>query len=167
MSFFCPCISWMQLPAGSEQLNSNDRNGDEEETTRNDKKQYHGLRLVGDADSEPVQFNMMRLKEDVVSDGTCKSPLLHMILNTKNVISNKIQQGKEIASDSITMVYNNSSSADIDREESSIKGTQNSERSGFDFISEKNREAECVICLVEFSEGMCESPRFEYSSESQ
>ena len=143
----------MQLPAGSTHISTEDRNGSEEETTRNDKRQYHGLRLVGDADSEPVQFNMMRLKEDIVSDGTCKSPLLNMIINTKNVISNKIQQGKEIATDSITMVYSNSSSADKEREESSVKDSQTPERSGFNFISEKYREAECVICLVEFSEG--------------
>ena len=153
MSFFCPCINWMQLPAGSSHSEADERSGGDDETPRNDKRQYHGLRLVGDADSEPVQFNMLRLKEDIVSDGTCKSPLLNMIINTKNVITSKIQQGKDIATDSITMVYNNSSSTDKDREESYVKASQNCDRQGFGFVSEKSREAECVICLVEFSKG--------------
>jgi hypothetical protein len=152
MSFFCPCLNWLHLTAGPERLVPDEQN-DDIPVPQGDKRHYQGLTLSGDADSEPIHFSMLRSKDDSdnLSENGCKSPLMHLFLNTKNAISNKIQQGKDIATDSITMVYNNSSS-EKDRIDGLIESRIN-DRIDTGYISDRNREAECVICLVEFSEG--------------
>lgn len=152
MSFFCPCLNWLHLTAGPEHLPPDEQN-DDIPVSQGDKRHYQGLTLSCDADSEPIHFSMRRSKEDSdsLSENGCKSPLMHLFLNTKNAITNKIQQGKDIATDSISMAYNSNSS-----ETNRIDGLIESricDRIDTGYISDRNREAECVICLVEFSEG--------------
>ena len=153
MSFFCPCLNWLQLTAGPAHLVPDEQN-DHPSVPQGDKRHYQGLTLTGDADAEPIHFSMQRAKEDTdsSSENGCKSPLMHLFLNTKNAITNKIQQGKDIATDSISMAYNNNSS-EKDLIDCHIE-SRISDRIDTGYISDRYREAECVICLVEFSEGM-------------
>ena len=146
MSFFCPCFSWLRLEPGPLHVQQDEQLDSPTSNSQNEKKNYHGVRLSGDADSEPVHFSVLGSKEESEkSSDTCQSPFLSLILNTKNAITNKIQQGKDIAADSITTAYNNS--AIMERFENF------GDRIGTGLLPERNREAECVICLVEFSEG--------------
>ena len=146
MSFFCPCLSWLRLEPGPLHVQQDEQLDSPTSNSQNEKKNYHGVRLSGDADSEPVRFSVLGFKEESEkSSDSCQSPFLSLILNTKNAITNKIQQGKDIATDSITTAYNNS--AIMERFENF------GDRIGTGLLPERNREAECVICLVEFSDG--------------
>ena len=146
MSFLCPCLSWLRLDQGPLHVQQDDQPDSPNATSQIEKKSYKVVRLSGDADSEPVHFSVLGSNEESEkSSESCQSPLMNLILNTKNAITNKIQQGKEIATDSITTAYNNS--AIMERFENF------GDRIGTGLLPERNREAECVICLVEFSEG--------------
>lgn len=136
MAFFCPCLRWLQLTQAQENSSPNQSHDSLPVNPDNDKRHYQGVRATGDNDTEQIHFNLLRSKrenDDVLDD--CKSPLLNLLITTKNAITNKIQQGKELASDSISIAYNNPEKADKNC-----------------YISEKSRAAECVICLIEFSE---------------
>lgn len=148
MSFFCPCLSWLRIDQGPLHVQQDEQLDSPTATSQNEKKNYQVVRLSGDADSEPVHFSVLGSKEESEkSTESCQSPLMNLILNTKNAITNKIQQGKEIATDSITTAYNNS--AIMERFENF------GDRIGTGLLPERHhREAECVICLVEFSEGI-------------
>ena len=136
MAFLCPCLRWLQLTQSEGNSSSEQLHDSLPVIAENDKRLYQGVRSTGDTDADQMQFNFIQSKrdnDDVLDD--CKSPLLNLLISTKNVITNKIQQGKDIASDSISVAYNSSEKA-----EKKIH------------IPEKHRAAECVICLIEFSE---------------
>ena len=147
MSFFCPCLNWLQNRNRQDHLTSEDSIDSLPTIPESDKRHYQGVRITGDNDTEQLHFNVARSKreieiENVIED--CKSPLLNLLINTKNAISTKIQQSKELATDSISSTFHNSS----EKTESSDFISEKSR----DYITEKSRVPECVICLIEFSE---------------
>ena len=122
MSFFCPCLNWLQNRNRQDHLTSEDSIDSLPTIPESDKRHYQGVRITGDNDTEQLHFNVARSKreieiENVIED--CKSPLLNLLINTKNAISTKIQQSKELATDSISSTFHNSSekteSSDFDK----------------------------------------------------
>lgn len=189
MDFFCPCVRWLRITGGQQQLTTDESHDSLPTLPENDKRHYQGVRITGDNDAEQIHCNLLRSKREQLDDVSddCKSPLLNLIMSTKNAITNKIQQGKEIATDSISLAYN---TLDKDKERNSERNQERinernlgigergerslgilgrEERIGRDeriergivgivgerrdgYVSEKSRAAECVICLIEFSE---------------
>jgi hypothetical protein len=84
----------------------------------------------------------------------CNSSFMDLMLSTRNNISSRIQQGKNRAVETISNMYISeksdcSSSSRSTCSSKSCDTINNMHRIDF----EKPREPECVICLVEFSEG--------------
>lgn len=93
--------------------------------------------------------------DGIQNEKECNSPFFDLILNTRNTISSKIQQGRIRAVETISNIYVSEKS---NRSSSNSKNSKSGDKIN-DIVEkqykscQKPRSPECVICLVEFSEG--------------